>query len=79
MESGDSSKCDPETLCFQAYHLICSITNYQVYPLPINTQNYQLKTDASQELVKSQRFRGMHTRPRWTYNVVVFLCMLLKT
>ena len=23
METGDRSKCDPETLCFQAYHVIC--------------------------------------------------------
>ena len=23
MENGDRSRCDPETLCFQTYHVIC--------------------------------------------------------
>ena len=23
METGDRSRCDPETLCFQTYHVIC--------------------------------------------------------
>ena len=32
METRDSSKCDPETVCIQAYHVICYITNYQGYP-----------------------------------------------
>ena len=26
METGDSSKCDPETLCFQAYHELPSLS-----------------------------------------------------
>ena len=32
METRDRDICDPETLCFETYHVICQSTNYQVYP-----------------------------------------------
>ena len=31
IESGDRDKCDPKTVCFQAYYMICWFINYQLY------------------------------------------------